>query len=32
MIGSNDTGIANTAYQLGARIKQLREATPWRKP
>ena len=29
-IGSNDTGVANTAYQLSARIKEAMAEHPWR--
>lgn len=30
-IGSNDTGIANTAYALSARIKAAMVEHPWRR-
>lgn len=31
-IGSNDTGVANTAYGLSGRIKELIEQRPYRRP
>ena len=30
VIGSNDPGVANLAYQLAGELKRLREEHPWR--